>query len=192
MNKQIVYFATDNGVDGRAPTSVMYASFSEKERDAMIDADASKAWRGKGEKIIDEKTAQAQALAKLDGIDRLVLGLSPWPARFTDGHSEHKAEAKMAKSEPITSSLEFNQSDLDRNRRLGRVTRSGVIYDTDLAAVPGVTSFVLLREPHTTDDMLKAAVQQLRLLHRDRRVVGSIKVAAVLPAQSQHDRPRGG
>ena len=81
MPKQIVFLVTDNGVDGRAPTTVRYASFSESERDAMIDADPSKAWRGKEERILDIEAAKAQALAKLDGIDRLVLGLKPWPSK---------------------------------------------------------------------------------------------------------------
>ena len=79
--KQIIYTATDSGIDGREPTKVLYASFSEAERDAMVEADASKAWRGKSEKIIDTESAIAQALAKLDGIDRLVLGLSSWPSK---------------------------------------------------------------------------------------------------------------
>lgn len=77
--KQIAYLAIDNGVDGRAPPSVMYASFDEAELDAMIAADKSKAWRTKTEAIVDHAVARQQALGKLNGIDRLVLGLKPWP-----------------------------------------------------------------------------------------------------------------
>lgn len=80
MSKQIAYLATDNGVDGRGPTTVMYAAFDEGKRDAMVEADKSKAWRGKSEKIIDVEEARGKALAKLDGLDRLVLGLPAWPA----------------------------------------------------------------------------------------------------------------
>ena len=76
MSKKIVYVATDNGVDGREQTTVMYASFGEDERNSMLAADKSKAWRGKSERMI----ARKNALAKLDGIDRLVLGLPAWPA----------------------------------------------------------------------------------------------------------------
>lgn len=94
----------------------------------------------------------------------------------------------MKKNEPIASSLNYSQDELERNRRYGQVTQSGVVYDEELAG-PGGMSFVLLREPHTTDDMLKAAARQLRL---DRDVVGSIKVAAALPAQAKHSRPRMG
>lgn len=79
MTKRIAYLATDNGIDGREPTKVMYASFDEKERDALLNADKSKAWRSKAEQIVDVEAARKKALAKLDGIDRLVLGLPAWP-----------------------------------------------------------------------------------------------------------------
>lgn len=79
MTKRIAYLATDNGVDGREPTTVMYASFDEKERDALLNADKAKAWRSKGEQLVDVEAARKKALAKLDGIDRLVLGLPAWP-----------------------------------------------------------------------------------------------------------------
>lgn len=77
--KRIVYTAIDSGVDGRGQTTAVYASFNEQERDSMINADASKAWRAKHECIIDPAVTYRQALAKLNGIDRLVLGLKPWP-----------------------------------------------------------------------------------------------------------------
>lgn len=77
--KQIVYLAVDNGIDGLSKTNVLYAAFTEVERDAMIEADKSKAWRSKKEVIVDPAVARNQALAKLDGIDRLVLGLPAWP-----------------------------------------------------------------------------------------------------------------
>ncbi len=75
MSKQIVYTITDNGVDGRDRTSTVYASFTESERDERLSREPSKAWKEKGETIVDVGTARAQALAKLDGLDRLVLGL---------------------------------------------------------------------------------------------------------------------
>lgn len=80
MSKQIAYLVTDSGIDGREPTRVMYATFDEKERDALLAADKSKAWRSTSEQIVDVTAAQAKALNKLDGIDRLVLGLPAWPA----------------------------------------------------------------------------------------------------------------
>ncbi len=77
--KQIVYTVTDSGIDGREKTTTIYASFNEADRDAMLEADKSKAWRSRQEVIVDVNVARRQALAKLDGLDRLVLGLKPWP-----------------------------------------------------------------------------------------------------------------
>jgi len=91
----------------------------------------------------------------------------------------------MKKPEPAATGLEYSRSDLERNRQNGQVTRSGVVYDEELAG-PGGMSFVLLREPDTTDEMLQAAVNQLRT---DRDVVGQIKVTAVI-LPHEHERPR--
>ena len=81
MTKQIVYTVTDSGVDGMSKTSILYATFDEAERDKMLSVDKSKAWRSTSETIVDVETARARALRKLDGIDRLVLGLSAWPSK---------------------------------------------------------------------------------------------------------------
>jgi len=75
MSKRIVYTIIDSGVDGREKSRTVYASFLELERDERFDKDPSKAWKMKGESIVDVGTARAQALAKLDGLDKLVLGL---------------------------------------------------------------------------------------------------------------------
>lgn len=76
MNRQIVYWAADNGMDGMMPSKCMYASFSETELDAMIAADPNKAWRRKEMEIVDVEFAKKKALAKLNGIDKLVIGLT--------------------------------------------------------------------------------------------------------------------
>lgn len=77
---RIAYLVTDSGVDGREPTKVLYATFDPHLRRALLNNDASKAHRSTSETIIDVKKARANALAKLDGIDRLVLNLRPWPS----------------------------------------------------------------------------------------------------------------
>lgn len=79
QTKRIAYVATDSGVDGREKTTVLYAAWTEEERDAMLEKDKSKNWRSAEEKIVNVETARRQALAKLDGIDRLVLNLPAWP-----------------------------------------------------------------------------------------------------------------
>lgn len=77
--KRIVYTATASGVDGLGMPKPLYASFDEKTRDAMVESDKAKNWRSKSECIIDPAVAYQQALSKLNGVDRLVLGLKPWP-----------------------------------------------------------------------------------------------------------------
>lgn len=78
MSKKIIYTANDSGIDGREKTRVLYASFDESEIKALHNKDKSKAWRQLGEEIVDMDKARAKALAKLDGIDRAVLGLPNW------------------------------------------------------------------------------------------------------------------
>jgi hypothetical protein len=80
-NEFIAYCATDSGIDGREPERVLYASETREGRETMIQADKSKAWRSRKEVIVNRGPAIAQALAKLNGIDRLVLGLPAWPEK---------------------------------------------------------------------------------------------------------------
>jgi hypothetical protein len=75
MTKAIAFWIADAGIDGREPKKIVYASFSEPERDEMFAADKNKNWRHKGEQIINVEVAKKEALAKLNGIDRLVLGI---------------------------------------------------------------------------------------------------------------------
>lgn len=91
------------------------------------------------------------------------------------------------KKEPVFCELDYSASNLERNRGYGMVTRSGVVYDGELAGPNGMT-FVLLREPGTTEQMLTLAVQELR---SDRDVVGNIKVTAVIEPQIDSPRQRG-
>lgn len=92
-----------------------------------------------------------------------------------------------SQTQPVHTNLEFSSGNLERNRRFGLVTKSGVVYDEELAGPNGM-SFVLLREPDTTDEMLEDAVLQLR---RDRDVVGSIKVTSIIYPELPAERPRG-
>jgi len=73
--KRIAYVITDNGVDGREPTSIVFASFSEAERDMAFENDKAKSWHSKAERIVESDAVASQALARLDGIERLALNL---------------------------------------------------------------------------------------------------------------------
>lgn len=78
MSKQIAYVAIDNGMEGRSPDTIMYASFDEDNLAILHQKDKSRAWRRKSEQIVDIEAARKKALGKLDGIDRLVLDLPNW------------------------------------------------------------------------------------------------------------------
>lgn len=78
MAKQIAYMAVDNGIDGTSKDSILYASFDEDELKRLHQKDKSKNYRTLKEQIVDVEVAKKQALAKLNGIDRLVLGLPNW------------------------------------------------------------------------------------------------------------------
>lgn len=83
----------------------------------------------------------------------------------------------IAIRKPVFTEQEFTREGLEVNRRFNDVTRNGVVYDGELQGRGGM-SYVLLREPHTTDAMLSDAIEQLQ---SDHDVVGSIKVTAVIP-----------
>ena len=75
-NKRIAYIAVDNGVDGREKSTITYAAWSEEGRGQIRARDANKAFKTNKEIIVDVDAAKRKAYAKLDGVDRLVLGLS--------------------------------------------------------------------------------------------------------------------
>lgn len=79
MPKVIAYCVNDNGVDGREPTKILYATLTERNRDELLAADKGKDYRSTSEEIIDKAEAIQKALGKLNGIDRMVLGIPPWP-----------------------------------------------------------------------------------------------------------------
>lgn len=78
MGKKIVYSAVDNGIDGMSKDSILYSSFDEKELKSLLSKDPSRTFRTVKESIVEEESAIRKALSKLNGIDRLVLGLPNW------------------------------------------------------------------------------------------------------------------
>lgn len=73
--KKIAYLINDNGVDGRAPTTIMFASFDEIERDNAHNQSKNKNFFSTSEIIVDEDKKRAEVLAELNGLERLVLGM---------------------------------------------------------------------------------------------------------------------
>jgi hypothetical protein len=90
----------------------------------------------------------------------------------------------MSKKEPIPTQLEYSHAEVLRAKSYGQCTPSGVVFDGELAGPNGM-SFVLLREEHTSDEMLSKSVDYLR---RERDVVGKIKVTDIIKPQVERER----
>ncbi len=75
---KIVYIAIDNGIDGKEKDNILYASFDEIQFNELLNRDKSRNFRTPHKIIINVAVARREALAKLNGIDRLVLGLPDW------------------------------------------------------------------------------------------------------------------
>lgn len=81
MSRRKVYTITDNGgEDGCGPVRIVRAYFSEDLRNGSRDRAAARrrdvrTTHGQGEMTIDYTERWKQAMAKLDGLDMLVLGL---------------------------------------------------------------------------------------------------------------------
>jgi hypothetical protein len=77
MAKRIAYTISSSGVDGREPKRIEKAFWNEDVRNKEFDNDPNKNYLTKGEQIVNEDEARKTALAKLDGIDTLILNLNP-------------------------------------------------------------------------------------------------------------------
>lgn len=74
--KQIVYLITSNGVDGRGKESIDFAVFNEETRNNAFNAfHKYKTYYSKVDRIIDVELQQKQSLAKLNALDKLLIGI---------------------------------------------------------------------------------------------------------------------
>ena len=78
--KSIAFLIVSNGVDGRDKTHIWGAWLHESERDKAFDALRDKNFHSKEDRIIDADLLKVEVLKKLDGLEKLVLGLNP-PAK---------------------------------------------------------------------------------------------------------------
>jgi hypothetical protein len=75
--KTIVYTIDDSGVDGRERSRPIAAFFEEDDRNkAYKDMGANACYYQISERIIDTDKQSKEALGKLNGIDKLVLGVT--------------------------------------------------------------------------------------------------------------------
>jgi hypothetical protein len=84
--KQIAYTVVTEGIDGREPTQISAAFWTEEERDTHFKGlGANSPWYRKDERIVDIEQAKRAALAKLNGIDKLVLEIKSEPPKIPKG-----------------------------------------------------------------------------------------------------------
>ena len=83
--EKIMYLVCDYGVDGRAKESIRYASDLRREAEEWIeDCGSNGKWYRLVPRIVNVKQAGEAALRRIDGLDRVLLGLrdrKPKPPR---------------------------------------------------------------------------------------------------------------
>jgi len=75
--KQAIFLIVSNGVDGRGPQAIEFASTDEADREHVFAAikDDIKGYYSKTDRVIDLAEHKQYLLRKLDGLDTLVLNL---------------------------------------------------------------------------------------------------------------------
>jgi len=76
---KIVYLVTDHGMDGRDKESIIFASYNEQIASDWFEESPNKAWYTKTKRIVETEQDAKQALAKLDGLERLLLNIQQRP-----------------------------------------------------------------------------------------------------------------
>lgn len=72
MSKQIVYLIVHHGVDGRAPRSVLFASFDKEECEKRHNEDKNQCYNSLSKDIVDTEDFVAKAIEKLTQLESTV------------------------------------------------------------------------------------------------------------------------
>lgn len=79
MTDRIAYLVTDHGVDGRDKEHIVFASFDEQEANDWYNGNPNKAYYSQTKRIIEVEKETKQAMAKLNGVHRMLLGIEQRP-----------------------------------------------------------------------------------------------------------------
>ncbi len=80
MTDRIVYLVTNSGMDGRAKEHIDFADYSESARDKWYEKlGKNRCYYSKTKRIVETIPATKQALARINGLDRLLLGIEMKP-----------------------------------------------------------------------------------------------------------------
>jgi hypothetical protein len=77
--KQAIFLIVDNGCDGRNKTSIIHAFTDETVRDDALKNHPNKAYYRSEDCVVDLTEHAKTALMKLDGLDKLALGIENTP-----------------------------------------------------------------------------------------------------------------
>lgn len=78
--KQIAHLISDHDQDGRGKKTITVAFWKESEQIAAFEQDRNKAYRTLESIVVDPEEHRKKALAKLDGLDKLLLGITGEPS----------------------------------------------------------------------------------------------------------------
>lgn len=73
--KKAYFLVIDDGVEGQGPSKIVFASSQEKTRDNWLEMHPLKNYYRAEDKVLDLDQVRKNALSKLDGIERLALGI---------------------------------------------------------------------------------------------------------------------
>ena len=76
MPKRTVYFIANYGMDGRAPRSLVFASFDREECEKRHNKSKDKQYNGVGLQVVDVEDVVEQAIEKLTPLEYLVYSHS--------------------------------------------------------------------------------------------------------------------
>lgn len=71
--KTIVYLIIDNGIDGRSPDNIIYASTNELERDDYYHNSPNKNWYYRKEIIVNLDDLAIETWKRLNALEKLAL-----------------------------------------------------------------------------------------------------------------------
>ena len=71
--KQAMFLAIDNGIEGKGPDSIRFASTIEAKRDKFIEDSPNKNWLRKSNKVCDLSQIAFSTWNALDGLQQLAL-----------------------------------------------------------------------------------------------------------------------
>lgn len=128
--KQAVFLALDHGQDGRDRESIRFASTVEAERDQFIETSKVKQYLSKADRVIDLAEQHDKALKKLDGLDKLALGLHK-PVAMRGSFNGNDPQAIIGKIAGRISGMNIEDMTLAEKQVMRILVSCGILVEDD-------------------------------------------------------------